>query len=161
MADPRTAEPDDGLARLRERLDATQRAAERLVEGIERRTSAASGVEPGSESPTPAADAEPPEAPPATPGGAPGDQARPGHTQARPPPAGYAVPDPGAAPGTLDELAALVRLVRALAGDELTRELGELARELLLLIRALIDAVVGRPERERTGPVEVTDIPIA
>lgn len=153
MADPQGAEPDDGLARLRERLGATQRAAERLIEAIER------GADP------PPGGGEPRAAPFAPPGDVagdvPGDDARAGRTEPRPPPAGYAVPDPGPTTGTLDELAALVRMVCALLPDELTRELGELARELLLLMRALIDWLVGRLEGERAQPVEVTDIPIA
>lgn len=149
MADPQGAEPDDSLARLRERLGATQRAAERLIEGIER----GAGPPPGG--------GEPHAAPFAPPGDVPSDDARAGRTEPRPPPAGYAVPDPGPTTGTLDELAALVRMVRALVPDELARELGELARELLLLMRALIDWLVGRLEGERAQPVEVTDIPIA
>jgi len=153
VADPQGAEPNDGLARLRERLGATQRAAERLIEGIER----GAGPPPGGGEPHAA-----PFAPPGdVPGDVPGDDARAGRTEPRPPPAGYAVPDPGPTTGTLDELAALVRMVRALVPDELARELGELARELLLLLRALIDWLVGRLEGERARPVEVTDIPIA
>jgi len=166
VADPQGADPDDGLARLRERLGATQRAAERLIEGIER----GAGPPPGGGEPHAAPFAPPgggepraaPFAPPGdVPGDVPGDDARAGRTEPRPPPAGYAVPDPGPTTGTLDELAALVRVVRALLPDELTRELGELARELLLLMRALIDWLVGRLEGERARPVEVTDIPIA
>lgn len=157
MADPQGADPDDGLARLRERLGATQRAAERLIEGIER----GAGPPPGGGEPRAAPFAPPGDVPSDVPGDVPGDDARAGRTEPRPPPAGYAVPDPGPTTGTLDELAALVRVVRALLPDELTRELGELARELLLLMRALIDWLVGRLEGERARPVEVTDIPIA
>lgn len=157
MADPQGAEPDDGLARLRERLGATQRAAERLIEGIER----GADPPPGGGEPRAAPFAPPGDVPSDVPGDVPGDDARAGRTEPRPPPAGYAVPDPGPTTGTLDELAALVRVVRALLPDELTRELGELARELLLLMRALIDWLVGRLEGERARPVEVTDIPIA
>jgi len=157
VADPQGAEPDDGLARLRERLGATQRAAERLIEGIER----GADPPPGGGEPRAAPFAPPGDVPSDVPGDVPGDDARAGRTEPRPPPAGYAVPDPGPTTGTLDELAALVRVVRALLPDELTRELGELARELLLLMRALIDWLVGRLEGERARPVEVTDIPIA
>ncbi len=157
MADPQGAEPDDGLARLRERLGATQRAAERLIEGIER----GADPPPGGGEPRAAPFAPPGDVPSDVPGDVPGDDARAGRTEPRPPPAGYAVPDPGPTTGTLDELAALVRMVRALVPDELARELGELARELLLLMRALIDWLVGRLEGERARPVEVTDIPIA
>jgi len=157
VADPQGADPDDGLARLRERLGATQRAAERLIEGIER----GAGPPPGGGEPRAAPFAPPGDVPSDVPGDVPGDDARAGRTEPRPPPAGYAVPDPGPTTGTLDELAALVRVVRALLPDELTRELGELARELLLLMRALIDWLVGRLEGERARPVEVTDIPIA
>ncbi len=179
MADPQGADPDDGMARLRERLGATQRAAERLIEGIERGAGpppgggephAAPFAPPGGGEPRAAPFAPPgggepraaPFAPPGdVPGDVPGDDARAGRTEPRPPPAGYAVPDPGPTTGTLDELAALVRMVRALVPDELARELGELARELLLLLRALIDWLVGRLEPERVQPVTVTDIPIA
>jgi len=162
VADPQGAEPDDGLARLRERLGATQRAAERLIEGIERGADPPpGGGEPRAAPFAPPGGGEPRAAPFAPPGDVPSDDARAGRTEPRPPPAGYAVPDPGPTTGTLDELAALVRMVRALVPDELARELGELARELLLLMRALIDWLVGRLEGERAQPVEVTDIPIA
>ncbi len=162
MADPQGAEPDDGLARLRECLGATQRAAERLIEGIERGADPPpGGGEPHAAPFAPPGGGEPHAGPFVPPGDVPSDDARAGRTEPRPPPAGYAVPDPGPTTGTLDELAALVRMVRALLPDELTRELGELARELLLLMRALIDWLVGRLEGERAQPVEVTDIPIA
>lgn len=158
MADPGHSETDDGLARLRERLAATQLAAERLVEGIERGASPEAGSAEARGDPSAAPGAAEPQT--ATPDGVPGRQARAG-SRSRPPPAGYAVPDTGPTAGVLDDLAALVRMVRTLVGDELARELAELARELLLLMRALIDWLVERQEHRPTEPIEVTDIPIA
>lgn len=65
---------------------------------------------------------------------------------------------------TAAELRALVDLVeslRAMLPDELRQQLTEVIRQLLLLLRAIIDWLVARVEREGRGrEVEVQDIPI-
>jgi hypothetical protein len=140
----------DGIERLRERIAATREAARRVTEDLEAfgaRTMAAGGGSSSSgAAAAPAADA-----------GA-GDPGAP----SGPPPSGYAVP-PSDSSGhsTVAELESLIRSVRELLPEELVRELGALVRELLLLMRALIDWSLERLERRRSAPVEVTDIPIA
>ena len=65
---------------------------------------------------------------------------------------------------TAAELRALIDLVESLRGllpDELREQLTELIRHLLLLLRAIIDWLVARIERDSPGrEVEVQDIPI-
>ena len=60
--------------------------------------------------------------------------------------------------------AAADRLVReaesAALPPELTHQLAQAARELLIALRALIDWWIARLEREPGAPVEVEDIPI-
>ena len=82
----------------------------------------------------------------------------------RPPRNGYAVPGAGAADQSTRELQALVGLlevVRGLIPRELADQLTDLVRELLLLVRALIDWYLDRLELRRKRPVEVEDIPIS
>jgi hypothetical protein len=61
----------------------------------------------------------------------------------------------------LQALVALVEAVRGLIPRELADQLTELVRELLLLVRALIDWYLDRLELRRKTPVEVEDIPIS
>ena len=64
---------------------------------------------------------------------------------------------------TRDELEALVgvlRTLRELVPAELQQQLTETIRQVLLLIRALIDFWVDRLETPRPEAVEVEDIPI-
>lgn len=80
----------------------------------------------------------------------------------RVPPQGWATPPPGGEPN--DELAALVALVAALRDlvpPELQQQVTELIRQVLLLVRALVDHWIERLEGERGGEPEVEDIPIA
>jgi hypothetical protein len=80
----------------------------------------------------------------------------------RVPPQGWATP-PRADPGG-DELAAVVALVQALRDlvpPELQLQVAELIREVLVLIRALLDRWIERLEPERGSEPEVEDIPIA
>jgi hypothetical protein len=81
----------------------------------------------------------------------------------RVPPQGWATPPRGDGAGN-DELAALVALVQAL-GDlvppELQQQVTELIRQVLVLLRALIDRWIERLEPERGSEPEVEDIPIA
>jgi hypothetical protein len=115
MAPP---EPADPLSDLRDRLRATQEAAERLA-GEERRV--------------------PPQgwaAPPRTGGG-------------------------GAADEDLAQLVALLGSLRELVPPELQQQATDLIRQVLLLVRAILDHVIERLEPERGGEPEVEDIPIA
>jgi hypothetical protein len=86
-----------------------------------------------------------------------------GGERRRPPSAGYAVP--GATSGAADTsdmqaLVALIELARGIVPPELSAQLAELFRELLLLARAIIDWYLDRLERRRAEPVTVEDIPI-
>jgi hypothetical protein len=135
---------DDPLDALRHRIRSTQDAVERLADEAShaaREAAAAGGAEP------PRAEAGPRE-----PGAG------------RPPRNGYAVPGGAAADQSTRELQALVALldvVRGLIPRELAEQLSELVRELLLLVRALIDWYLDRVELRRKTPVEVEDIPIS
>ena len=60
----------------------------------------------------------------------------------------------------LQALAALLESARASLPPELTHQLAQAARELLIALRALIDWWIARLEREAETPVEVEDIPI-
>jgi hypothetical protein len=67
-------------------------------------------------------------------------------------------------PDTRDELDALVGLLRALrelVPPELQQQVSELIRQVLLVLRAIIDFWVERLEAPRAGEVDVQDIPIA
>jgi hypothetical protein len=64
---------------------------------------------------------------------------------------------------TRDELEALVGLLRTLRDvvpDELQQQVTETIRQVLLLLRAVIDFWVDRLESPRPEAVEVQDIPI-
>jgi hypothetical protein len=81
----------------------------------------------------------------------------------RVPPQGWA-PPPRADGAGDDDLAALVALVSALRDlvpPELQEQVTELIRQVLLLVRALVDHWIERLEGERGGEPEVEDIPIA
>jgi hypothetical protein len=115
----------DPLDDLRERLRATQEAAERLAGEAEE---AARARESG-----------------------------------RVPPQGWSTP--GQAGSTRDELEELGRLLatlRDLVPDELQAQLREVVRQVLLLVRALIDWWVDRIEAPRGAEreVEVEEIPV-
>lgn len=83
----------------------------------------------------------------------------------RPPPRGYAVPGAGepGGPGAADiqALVALLELARNLVPPELRQQLVELVREILLLVRAIVDWYLERIDQRRKAPVEVEDIPIS
>lgn len=81
----------------------------------------------------------------------------------RPPPSGYAGPPPRSndRPGAeAQAVSALIDLGRGLFPAELRRAIAELVRELLLLLRALIDWYLERIDLRRREPAEVQDIPI-
>src|SRR4051812_22514365 len=79
----------------------------------------------------------------------------------RVPPQGWATPP--RADGANDDLAALVALVQALRDlvpPELQQQVTDLVRQVLLLVRALVDHWIERLEGERGGEPDVEDIPI-
>jgi hypothetical protein len=129
MTDPA---PDEPLEALRLRLEATQRAAERLV----RETAEFAGAEP--------LGAEPPRS-------------------ERVPPNGWeAPPSSGQATGELQALASLLETLRGVLPEDIQRQVTEIVRQLLLLVRALIDWWIARMDREHRGSdVPVQDIPIS
>jgi hypothetical protein len=85
------------------------------------------------------------------------------------PPQGWAAPPRadgagGAEPGIADELQQLVAVVaslRELVPPELQQQVTDLIRQVLLLVRAILDHVIDRLEPGRGGEPEVQDIPIA
>jgi hypothetical protein len=128
-------ESDDPLAELRERVRDAQRAAERLAAEA-----------------SDAAESNP---------------ARTGSDSARTPPSGWASDEDGdtGPDATTREIRALVDLVdslRRLLPEDLRAQLAELVRQLLLVLRAIIDWLVSRIERGPPGAAhEVEDIPIS
>lgn len=83
----------------------------------------------------------------------------------RPPPRGYAVPGPeedrGSGAADAQALVALLELARNLIPPELRQQMIELVREILLLVRAIVDWYLERIDQRRKAPVEVEDIPIS
>jgi hypothetical protein len=84
----------------------------------------------------------------------------------RVPPQGWASPPraDGGAAGAGDELAQLVALLgalRDLVPPELQQQVTDLIRQVLVLVRAVLDRVIERLEPERGGEPDVEDIPIA
>jgi hypothetical protein len=83
----------------------------------------------------------------------------------RVPPQGWATPPraDGSAGTAGDDLAALVAVVQALRDlvpPELQQQVTDLVRQVLLLVRALLDHWIERLESERGDEPEVEDIPI-
>jgi hypothetical protein len=81
----------------------------------------------------------------------------------RVPPQGWAAP-PRADNGAEDDIAQLVSLLgslRELVPPELQQQVTDLIRQVLLLVRAILDHVIDRLEPGRGGEPEVEDIPIA
>jgi hypothetical protein len=134
MTDPA---PDEPLEALRLRLEATQRAAERLVrETAEFVGSERAGTE-----------------------GAGADSPR---TERVPPNGWEAPPSSGQATGELQALAGLLETLRGVLPEDIQRQVSEIVRQLLLLVRALIDWWIARMDREHRGAdVSVQDIPIS
>jgi hypothetical protein len=133
---PPPGSAEEALRRLEQRLDRASEAAERLM--AQAAEAAAGNPSPGS--------------PPAA-GGDPGEPAK-------PPPAGWQVPEDGAGSRDPDPFVALAQALRDLVPLELQRRLVAAIRELLLALRALIDWYLERLERRREQAVEVQDIPI-
>jgi hypothetical protein len=84
-------------------------------------------------------------------------------SEGRVPPQGWASP-PRAGSASDDELAQLVAVLgslRELVPPELQQQVTDLIRQVLLLVRAILDHVIDRLEPGRGGEPEVEDIPIA
>ena len=85
--------------------------------------------------------------------------------EARVPPQGWAAPPRGeGAPGLEADLAALtaaVAALRDLVPPELQQQVADLIRQVLLIVRAILDRWIERLEGERGAEPEVEDIPIA
>jgi len=81
----------------------------------------------------------------------------------RVPPQGWASAPPtgGAGDDDLAQLVALLGSLRELVPPELQQQVTDLIRQVLLLVRALLDHVIERLEPGRGGEPEVEDIPIA
>jgi hypothetical protein len=84
----------------------------------------------------------------------------------RVPPQGWAAP-PRAGDGDsgldadLAALAAAIAALRELVPPELQQQVTDLVRQVLLLVRAILDRWIDRLDGERGGEPEVEDIPIA
>jgi hypothetical protein len=135
MAPPNPSEPER-LEALRERMRATQEAAERIAAEAQAAMGAAAGRRAG-------------------------PQRTSQDGERSPPPSGYAEPDAssGGEGPDMQALVALVELARRIVPPELSAQLADLLRELLLLARAIIDWYLDRLDR-RNVPIEVEDIPI-
>jgi HAMP domain-containing protein len=83
---------------------------------------------------------------------------------AKPPPAGWQPPDqaqPGGSLSTeIEALLSAVRAMRDLIPPEVVQRLADAVRELLLALRALLDAYIERLEHRQPEPPRVEDIPI-
>ena len=86
-------------------------------------------------------------------------------TRAEVPPRGWAPPGEQARTGgetpEVRALVALLEIVRDLVPADVSQQVMELVRELLLLARAIIDLVVSRLDRPRPEDAEVEDIPLS
>jgi hypothetical protein len=84
------------------------------------------------------------------------------------PPSGWATPEDEQARAAADDLQALIELARSLREllpEELQSQLTDLIRQLLVVLRALVDVLLARLEQSRDAepppaPVEVQDIAI-
>lgn len=85
--------------------------------------------------------------------------------ESRVPPQGWAAAPHGDGSAGLNEdvaaLAAAVAALRELVPPELQQQVADLVRQVLLLIRAILDRWIERLEAERGAEPEVEDIPIA
>ncbi|HZU61304.1 MAG TPA: hypothetical protein VE983_10080 [Solirubrobacteraceae bacterium] len=92
------------------------------------------------------------------------DEAAQSARRLKPPPAGWQSPDPGQPGGSLsaeiEAFLSALRAMRDLIPPEVVQRLADAFRELLLALRALIDAYIDRLERREPEPPKVEDIPI-
>jgi hypothetical protein len=148
-----TPAPDDPLEVLSDRVRAAQAAADRLVREA---TAAAEEAAGGGRQTPPGGEGSPGGGGEASPGGAPSGAG----SSRRPPPRGYASADQQVRSAEVQALAALIELAQTLVPPELRRQLADLVRELLLLVRAVIDWYLERLELRRRPDPQVEDIPI-
>lgn len=160
---------EDALRRLEERLDRASEVAERLIaEAAAEAAGAALAGGGGGGAGNPGSAGNP---------GNPGSAGHPGSAgpgehhggngsdadgTAKPPPAGWQVPDdaPAGTASDVDPFVTLVQALRDLIPPELQRRLVASVREFLLALRAVIDWYLDRLERRREEAVELQDIPI-
>jgi hypothetical protein len=80
------------------------------------------------------------------------------------PPRGWSVPGSGgpAAPPPFDlgQIAALIESLRGVVPSELTRQLADALRDLLIAIRAVLDWYIARLEPPEPASSDVQDIPV-
>jgi len=78
------------------------------------------------------------------------------------PPRGWSVPGAGgpAPPFDLGQLAALVESLRGVVPTELSRQLADALRELLVALRAVLDWYIARLDPGEPDAPEVQDIPV-
>ncbi|HEX4109360.1 MAG TPA: hypothetical protein VHX88_14585 [Solirubrobacteraceae bacterium] len=77
------------------------------------------------------------------------------------PPNGWEAEESSAATAELQSLVDLLDTLRRMLPEDLRAQLADLVRQLLLVLRAIIDWLVGRIERDHRGQeVAVEDIPI-
>jgi hypothetical protein len=85
-----------------------------------------------------------------------------GSDEARVPPQGWASSSSGSsADDDIAQLVALLGSLRELVPPELQQQVTDLIRQVLLLVRAILDHVIERLEPERGDEPAVEDIPIA
>jgi hypothetical protein len=92
------------------------------------------------------------------------DEAAAEHSGERPPPAGWDVPRRAEeAGGEIDALLALLATLRDVLPPELRQQLAELAKALLVFVRAVLDFAIDRLDLDagRGDEPDVEDIPIS
>jgi hypothetical protein len=166
----------DPLETLREQVRAATEAAERLVREVGDASGSAQGGSPAGREPlsgTRRAASDPPTRPgerraravrgaagswPPRPSAAPSER----RAGASVPPAGWDSRRESETTAELQALASVLQSLRDLLPADLQEQLTEVIRQVLLLLRALIDWVVMRLERGEPGrEVPVEDIPIS
>ena len=78
------------------------------------------------------------------------------------PPSGWSVPGDDRPPPAFDlgQIAALIESLRGVVPGELTRQLADALRELLIALRAVLDWYIARLEPPEPESNEVQDIPV-
>lgn len=78
------------------------------------------------------------------------------------PPSGWSVPGDERTPPPFDlaQIAALLESLRSVVPSELTRQLADALRELLIALRAVLDWYIARLEPPEPESNEVQDIPV-
>jgi hypothetical protein len=154
---------DDPIELLREQIRAATDAAERLVR--EAAPPRAGPAQPAGPPPDPGSSSgsQPPGS--GSPSGSrpPGGSGPPPPRAGQTPPSGWDSPDAHREAATeIEALSKLFSTVRDLLPEDIQRQITELIRQLLLLLRAIIDWAVSRIEGGPRGrDVQVEDIPIA